>query len=95
MHVSILVLKGFMMRSVSFKYLRQADSLLSNNGIRLSSKRLRRCAYLDVHQSSYKLYELYGFYKKVINSDAANNQMIAIVVVLVLISASLLFLITL
>lgn len=83
------------MRSVSFKYLQQAGYILSNDGIRLSSKRLRRCAYLDVHQSSYKLYKLYCAYKKVINSDASNNQVMAIVVVLILISASLFFLITL
>ena len=83
------------MRSVSFKYLQQANCLLSNNGIRLSSIRLRRCAYLDVHQSSYRLYDLYCSYKKVINSDASKNQMMAIIVVVVLISASLLFLITL
>ena len=83
------------MRLVSFKYLQQADFLLHNNGIRLSSKRLRRCAYLDVYQSSYKSYELYCSYKKIINSDASNNQMMAIVVVVVLISAVLLFLTTL
>ena len=79
------------MRTVNFKYLNQAYLLLKDNGLVLSNKRLRRCAYLDVHQTNYKSYELYNSYKKVVNSDAANNQTIAIIIVLgLLIAASIL-----
>ena len=69
------------MRTVNFNYIRQAYGLLRNNGRFLSNRRLRRLAYLDVHQNNYKLYLLYMDYKKVMNSDAANNQTIAIVII--------------
>ena len=82
------------MRIVNFNYLNQAYLLLKDSGLVLSNKRLRRCAYLDVHQTNYKSYELYNSYKKVVNSDAANNQTIAIVIVLGLIIAASIFLFT-
>ena len=82
------------MRIVNFNYLNQAYLLLKDSGIVLSNKRLRRCAYLDVHQTNYKSYELYNSYKKVVNSDAANNQTIAIVIVVGLIIAASIFLFT-
>ena len=65
-----------------------------SGGMHSSDKRLRRCAYLDVHQTNYKSYELYNSYKKVVNSDAANNQTIAIIIVLGLIIAASIFLFT-
>jgi len=80
------------MRIVNFNYLNQAYLLLKDSGLVLSNKRLRRCAYLDVHQTNYKSYELYNSYKKVVNSDAANNQTIAIIIVLgLMIAASIFF----
>ena len=82
------------MRTVNFNYIRQAYGLLRNNGKFLSNRRLRRLAYLDVHQNNYKLYLLYVDYKKIMNSDAANNQTIAIVIVIGLIVAAVVFLIT-
>ncbi len=82
------------MRIVNFNYLNQAYLLLKDSGLVLSNKRLRRCAYLDVHQTNYKSYELYNSYKKVVNSDAANNQTIAIIIVLGLIIAASIFLFT-
>ena len=51
-------------------------------------------AYLDVHQNNYTLYLLYIDYKKIMNSDAANNQTIAIVIVVGLMVAAAVFLIT-
>ena len=82
------------MRTVNFNYIRQAHELLRNNGKSLSNRRLRRLAYLDVHQNSYKLYLLYMDYKKIMNSEAANNQTIAIVIVIGLMVAAAVFLIT-
>ena len=82
------------MRIVNFNYIKQAYLLLKDNGKYLSNKRLRRLAYLDVHQYNYKLYLLYLDYKKVMNSDAANNQTIAIVIVVTLIAAAAVFLTT-
>ena len=82
------------MRIVNFNYLNQAYLLLKDSGLVLSNKRLRRCAYLDVHQTNYKSYELYNSYKKVVNSDAANTQTIAIIIVLGLIIAASIFLFT-
>ena len=82
------------MRTVNFNYIRQAYGLLRNNGKFLSNRRLRRLAYLDVHQNNYKLYLLYVDYKKIMNSDAANNQTIAIVIVVGLMVAVAVFLIT-
>ena len=82
------------MRNVNFNYIKQAYLLLRNNGKYLSNKRLRRLAYLDVHQYNYKLYLLYLDYKKIMNSDAANNQTIAIVIVIGLMIAATVFLIT-
>ena len=82
------------MRNVNFNYIKQAYGLLISNGKYLSSKRLRRLAYLDVHQNSYKLYLLYMDYKKIMNSDAANNQTIAIVIVVGLMVAAAVFLTT-
>ena len=82
------------MRIVNFNYLQQAYELLRNNGKYLSNRRLRRLAYLDVHQNNYKLYLLYIHYKKIMNSDAANNQTIAIVIVVGLMVSAAIFLIT-
>ena len=82
------------MRIVNFNYIRQAHELLRNNGKSLSNRRLRRLAYLDVHQYNYKLYLLYMDYKKIMNSEAANNQTIAIVIVIGLMVAAAVFLIT-
>ena len=82
------------MRTVNFNYIRQAYGLLRNNGKFLSNRRLRRLAYLDVHQYNYKLYLLYMNYKKIMNSDAANNQTIAIVIVIGLMIAAAIFLAT-
>ena len=82
------------MRIVNFNYIKQAYGLLRNNGKYLSNRRLRRLAYLDVHQNNYKLYLLYMDYKKIMNSDAANNQTIAIVIVVGLMIAAAIFLAT-
>ena len=82
------------MRTVNFNYIRQAYGLLRNNGKFLSNRRLRRLAYLDVHQNNYELYLLYMNYKKIMNSDAANNQTIAIVIVVGLMIATAVFLAT-
>ena len=82
------------MRIVNSNYIKQAYLLLRNNGKYLSNKRLRRLAYLDVHQYNYKLYLLYLDYKKIMNSDAANNQTIAIVIVVGLMLAAAVFLTT-
>ena len=82
------------MRIVNFNYIQQASELLRNNGKYLSNRRLRRLAYLDVHQNNYKLYLLYIDYKKIMNSDAANNQTIAIVIVVGLMVSAAIFLIT-
>ena len=79
------------MRTVNFNYIRQAYELIRNNGKSLSNRRLRRLAYLDVHQNNYKLYLLYVDYKKIMNSDAANNQTIAIVIVVGLMVAAAVF----
>ena len=54
------------MRIVNFNYINQAYRLLRDNNKYLSNKRLRRLAYLDVHQNSYKSYLLYLDYKKII-----------------------------
>ena len=53
------------MRVVNFNYLKEAYGLLQANGTRLSNKRLRRMAYLDVHHSNYTTYTLYNSYKKI------------------------------
>ena len=79
------------MRIVNFNYIKQAYELLRAHGRYLSNKRLRRLAYLDVHQYNYKLYLLYLDYKKIMNSDAANNQLIVLLVAIGLISAVILF----
>ncbi len=81
------------MRSVKLSYLKQAYSLLSENGVALSNRRLRRCAYLDVHQQNYKSYQLYNNYKKIVNSDAANNQTLAIIIVVGIITSLAVYLI--
>ena len=82
------------MRIVSFDYLREAYVLLDANGTKVSNKRLRRMAYLDVHQNNYTTYELYNSYKKIVNSEAANNQLMVLVIVIGLITAVMLFIFT-
>ena len=82
------------MRIVNFNYIKQASILLRENGRFLSNKRLRRLAYLDVHTNTYKLYLLYMDYKKIMSSEASNNQTIAIVIVVGLMITVALFLIT-
>ena len=82
------------MRIVSFNYLREAYGLLDASGIKPSNKRLRRMAYLDVHQNNYTTYQLYNSYKKIVNSEAANNQLMVLVIVIGLITAVLLFIFT-
>ena len=82
------------MRIVSFDYLKEAYGLLSANNTKVSNKRLRRMAYLDVHQNNYTAYELYNSYKKIVNSEAANNQLMVLVIVIGLITAVMLFIFT-
>jgi hypothetical protein len=82
------------MRIVSFDYLKEAYGLLNANGTKVSNKRLRRMAYLDVLQNNYTAYELYNSYKKIVNSEAANNQLMVLVIVIGLITAVMLFIFT-
>ena len=73
------------MRSVSFNYINEANGLLKSSGQILSNRRLRRLAYLDIYQSHYQSYELYNNYKKIVNSDAANSQLMVLLIVIGLI----------
>ena len=57
------------MRNVNNTYLNQARVILNDKKINVSNKRLRRLAYLDVHQLNYKLFSLYNIYKKIILFD--------------------------
>ena len=82
------------MRIVSFDYLKEAHGLLNASGTKVSNKRLRRMAYLDVHQNNYTSYELYNGYKKIVNSEAANNQLMVLVIVIGLITSVMLFIFT-
>ena len=82
------------MRIVSFDYLKEAYGLLNASGTKVSNKRLRRMAYLDVHQNNYTAYEFYNSYKKIVNSEAANNQLMVLVIVIGLITAVMLFIFT-
>ena len=75
------------MRSVNFQYIQQAHSILHKNNMRLSNKRLRRLAYFDVYLQNFTHFDLYNRYKKVVNSDASNNQMITLAVVIIIFSA--------
>ena len=70
------------MRNVNNTYLNQARVILNNKKINVSNKRLRRLAYLDVHQLNYKLFSLYNIYKKIITKDAANNQIVVLLIAL-------------
>ena len=70
------------MRNVNNTYLNQARVILNDKKINVSNKRLRRLAYLDVHQLNYKLFSLYNIYKKIITKDAANNQIIVLFIAL-------------
>jgi len=75
------------MRSVNYQYIQQAHEILCKSNMRLSNKRLRRLAYFDVYLQNFTLFDLYNRYKKVVNSDASNNQMITLAVVLIIFSA--------
>ena len=79
------------MRIVNFIYLKEVYVLLKKSGISLSNKRLRRLSYLDVHQNNYTSYGLYNSFKKTVNRDAANNQLIVLMIVIGLLIASALF----
>ena len=70
------------MRNVNNTYLSQAKIILNNKKINLSHKRLRRLAYIDVHQLNYNLFSLYNSYKKIITSDASNNQIVVLFIAL-------------
>ena len=70
------------MRNVNNTYLSQAMIILNNKKINLSHKRLRRLAYIDVHQLNYNLFSLYKSYKKIITSDASYNQIIVLFIAL-------------
>jgi hypothetical protein len=82
------------MRIVSFDYLKEAYGLLNASSTNVSNKRLRRMAYLDVHQNNYTAYELYNSYKKIVNSEAANNQLMVLIIVISLITAVIVFFIS-
>ena len=82
------------MRNVSFDYLKEAYGLLNASSTNVSNKRLRRMAYLDVHQNNYTAYELYNSYKKIVNSEAANNQLMVLIIVISLITAVIVFFIS-
>ena len=48
------------MRLVNYKYINQVHGILNVNHLSLSSKRLRRLAYLDVYFQSYQQFDLYN-----------------------------------
>ena len=73
------------MRNVNNTYLNQARVILNDRKINVSNKRLRRLAYLDVHQLNYNLFSLYNIYKKNITKDAANNQIVVLLIALAII----------
>ena len=75
------------MRSVNYKYIIQVHDILNKSNMPLSNKRLRRLAYFDVYLQNYKQFDLYNRYKKIVNSDASNNQKITLGVVLIIFSA--------
>lgn len=77
------------MRSVNNQYIQEVHDILNKNRMPLSNKRLRRLAYFDVHFQSYKQFDLYNRYKKIVNSDASNNQMMTLAIVLIIFSASI------
>lgn len=79
------------MRIVNSTYLKEAFGLLKKSGITVSNKRLRRLAYLDIHQYHYKSYSLYNNYKKIVNSEAANNQIMVLIIVIGLIISTTVF----
>ena len=70
------------MRNVNNTYLNQAKVILNDKKINVSNKRLRRLAYLDVHQLNYNLFSPYNIYKKIITKDAANNQIVVLFIAL-------------
>jgi hypothetical protein len=70
------------MRNVNNTYLNQAKVILNDKKINVSNKRLRRLAYLDVHQLNYNLFSLYNIYKKIITKDASNNQIVVLFIAL-------------
>ena len=76
-------------RSVSYLYINQVYDILCKQNLYLSSRRLRRLAYLDVHLQSYKQFSLYNKYKKLVNNDASKNQTLVLVIVLGIISSLL------
>ena len=80
------------MRLVNYKYINQVHGILNVNHLSLSSKRLRRLAYLDVYFQSYQQFDLYNKYKKIVHSDASNNQMIVLGIVLLLLGALIIIL---
>lgn len=82
------------MRAVNFNYLKETHGLLKDDGTILSNKRLRRLAYLDVHQSHYQSYGLYNDYKRIVNSEAANNQLMVLLIVIGLMTGTFLFFVT-
>ena len=77
------------MRSVNNQYIQEVHDILNKSRMPLSNKRLRRLAYFDVHFQSYKQFDLYNRYKKIVNSDASNNQMMTLAIVLIIFSASI------
>lgn len=80
------------MRIVGYIYINEVYLILSKQNLYLSSRRLRRLAYLDVYLQNYKQFDLYNKYKKLVNNDASKNQNLVLVIVVGIISA-LLFLI--
>lgn len=80
------------MRIVNYKYLNQVHDILDKEKIPLSSKRLRRLAYMDVYLQSYRQFNLYNKYKKIVTSDASNNQIITLGVVLAIFTALIILL---
>ena len=73
------------MRLVNYKYINQVHEILSQHSLNLSNRRLKRLAYI------YQ-FGLYNRYKKIVHSDASNNQMIVLGIVLLLVAATIIFL---
>ena len=76
-------------RSVSYLYITQVYDILCKQNLYLSSRRLRRLAYLDVHLQSYKQFSLYNNYKKLVTNDASKSQTLVLVIVVGIISSLL------
>ena len=74
-------------RLIDNKYIIEVSEIISKNSLHLSSRRIRRLAFLDLYLPNYSNNILYQKYRKLVSKDASNFQTLVLFIAIGILSA--------